>query len=1666
MIDWSRWLPGVKQDEEEDPVSRTLRTLQQGASDVGAGISQGVQGLGTGLSSAASSAGDALGSAATAVRDAYNVPAEERPPQYSGPSYAQPSLAAGQPSMLAQLPEVESAAWRGGADALGDRGALLAGLRQPETAEEAISTAAPAPYRAVQIASEVGQRAGAAGLGEYAERAAGTDPTFTTNPIETPLGTIPSVTGPTPRQVGEAVGSLVGDPTTYLGVGAANRAADFAIEQGAGALRGVARRVVGKAAEGLGAALGRNADNVAAADARMAAEGSTALPATFGALPEPGSAGPAGRTVEVLQEQLDTATAAWQRAREAGDERMAALAREHAVALEGDLVDARNARQELEPRIRSDVGARVESLPLAEETADTLSGAGSRRADIEGLGGPVSHVPSPINLNATTGVAPEAATRGAGALGAVNRALGEGIAGGVGGAVIEQATDPGSPQGEDEPDADYAARRARERVQRAGTGFAAGAVGFPAATRLARGAARLAGARGAEEAGGALGTLGAAPNPSPNISPLGSRLMDTYDVVTPQRVERSTARALDVTSGAIARLAADGGHPAPPADLVGQVHAAVVRNLEDTKTVMTGIRPGAIKAFLRGEGLTSKVDTGDLDTINRITQQQVNVAGGRAGRPYTLDDAAEFAQRESEQMRMATGGTRFPDPETGAVDTEAPRVMYAYVGEGQPLVGPNRPTAWIVWDDDTPRVTTAHHAYALGSPHQDIHDTMPPGLKAAIYAEDAVKGGRTGTGVMQGGSLVEAARGVEGQQARFGWEGAGVDVGEGRRIADTDWLVGPSGESAMRANGLVLGMPGVLQQAIADGRMTDPEQIAAVLMRGGAPQWKSGWASVMNPSRSESLIIDPDISKIKAIYLTATPKNLETGIAGTGSGAGKSRVPNLTERNFAHKLRNDIKAQTGRDVTILWNDITQAGAPRAIADAEVLAGPPLAVAPGRSRIVGRYTQATNPSTGQPYTDIGSGLVARHGADLGNAAQGAVLGAASEDLQAQQEGRDPDPTSRLARGAIGAGLGYVAGRAAPSAGRALGSGVVPTRRAAAAAAAGTPATAAAAPDLSATLAKIPGLKKAFGGAEARAAAMKAAGKDAPSVWEWMKQAGYAGIYGPATAVNSAIGGAQELLLAQPKEAVRALVEGRPVVSRGAARRQAGAAREGLAGFKRVLAGGDAETAARASGGSQGTAGLSDRIANPIGHLAARALERPGELLTEAPDAIFRPAFLAQGEEREAQRIAKEAGFTGDNAASFVDTLLESAQRLKANPNARSTSDEARRVVEAGKQYADQLGYKGEPGKLGKYLADLSKRDDGIGVLASFLMPFPSMASRMTTAAGRSTPVVGLLPTFRRGQSRFDTVYDQAFGSLVAAGIAGWAYEGGITGSGPDDPDKRAELQAQGWQPNSVLVGGHYLPSRAFGRYQPLLDAAGEIHDSVAYQKPGDKKAMVLDLAKRAGSLATDQAGLSGLADLYDMFVNDKGATFPGWAARSAMRYVPGGGILRAGAAAADPQARRPERWAKDETVPTTAIGQNLETAIPGLRQNVPAAQDVLGRPAENPQQGLGAVIPRTTTQREDPLIKAYLDAGVDIGMAPAAIGGVTLTPAQQRRWMTARGQELRAARAEVLGARSLPPAERQAELRRILGDAAQAARESVEPTFTERQWHEAERKKAG
>ena len=94
----------------------------------------------------------------------------------------------------------------------------------------------------------------------------------------------------------------------------------------------------------------------------------------------------------------------------------------------------------------------------------------------------------------------------------------------------------------------------------------------------------------------------------------------------------------------------------------------------------------------------------------------------------------------------------------------------------------------------------------------------------------------------------------------------------------------------------------------------------------------------------------------------------------------------------------------------------------------------------------------------------------------------------------------------------------------------------------------------------------------------------------------------------------------------------------------------------------------------------------------------------------------------------------------------------------------------------------------------------------------------------------------------------------------------------------------------------------------------------------------------------------------------------------WPGNLASGFVPFSALGRGVANATDPLLRR--------TQPGD-IGQTIQAGIPGLRQQLPAKQDVLGRPEENPQSGLGVFSPRTGTGTPDPVLNMLAQAGIDL-----------------------------------------------------------------------------------
>lgn len=1270
--------------------------------------------------------------------------------------------------------------------------------------------------------------------------------------------------------------------------------------------------------------------------------------------------GRAPQTVEALEQRLVQARNIVDRLIGSGDPQRLAQAQENRAAIESALADARNARRSLEPRIRSDVGARESTVPPSAETVenrmDAVRPTGQGRMAPGDLSGPVS-IPTDVGgrMNAGFGALP------------------------------------------DEP----------RRVA-------------PAQTR-----------------------------PEPAMSPAAQDLMTTYQEVTPARTQAASQRAVQLVSDDIARKVPTNGEM-PPADLVPQIHEAIVQGLADSKVVATGLRKDGLAAFLNGEGITSKTATEDWDEITRITQGQVNVGGGRLktvnGKaqkvPYSTEDAAGFAHRESEQMRAATGGTRFPDPARGGrIDAEAPAVNYAYVTEGQPLIGPNSPDLWLVWDHQTPRITSAHHPYALLSPNQDIHQSMPPGLKAALW-HDSVRGG-----------VLE--RGPDGAPIVRGWEQSGVKTPGGRTIADTNWLVGPGGEDAMRASGLLMSMPQDVQRAIARGEMRDPDEIAAILMRGGGVRNKeyAGFGAAQSSNRSESLILDPHPGNVQAIYVAGPPSVLTRRVPNVPNAQGKTGMSAL---DTARAVRQKILDETGRDVPILYTDTSARGGSKLITDAQVLEGQSLGLAPGRSGIVDRYTRAG-------YEDIGASAgtlppaaspdrLATVNRALGQGVMSAVSGGTSA-AAADQLGDPNDPNRQAKAFVAGAALPLLATR---------GAGALARRVGAEGAAEGGALSA---------FGNLPGVQQSIAASQRRAARMAATNQKPLGPLQWTgklaESIGYSSMIGIRTATVNLLGNAMEPMWALPKEAVRG-------GTRAITERNASALREPGEMFYGAAnglwnAGGELVDALASRGryASADQPTLSQQTINPIAHAIATVPEIGGRIFSGLPDALFGSIARGAGEAREAAQIATNDGLKGaawkqrvqqvlaDRDAVMAGTLKadpsldaaiathvasQSGQQPALIPTAQNVLDEialrerlaeAQQTIRAGGQYAKEQTFQNELGTAGKAVEKVARLGNA-PVLGKLVAPFTKTPINMTRTMMERTPVVGnVLGLTQKTRPAFDKNYDVLAGTALIAGlVAGPAAAGRITGSGPDDDGQKRLMRENGWLPQSTLVRGpdgqdYYVQNNKFGIYGKLLNVIGEVHDAMVY---GKKDASIQDqiesTGKRFGMMFQNEAQLQGISDLLQA-ITDPGKHAIGYVGDLATRLTPYAATARDISTSQDTQERETDRG---KNVPaTTQIVQRWEQGT-GQRSVLPVDEGLRG-PRENTSPGIWAFFPKASKAKNDPVVQTFLNANVDLprerqsvtvdnkipqAQRPAGQPSsyqIPLTPEKTRIWENARNREL-------------------------------------------------------
>jgi hypothetical protein len=350
--------------------------------------------------------------------------------------------------------------------------------------------------------------------------------------------------------------------------------------------------------------------------------------------------------------------------------------------------------------------------------------------------------------------------------------------------------------------------------------------------------------------------------------------------------------------------------------------------------------------------------------------------------------------------------------------------------------------------------------------------------------------------------------------------------------------------------------------------------------------------------------------------------------------------------------------------------------------------------------------------------------------------------------------------------------------------------------------------------------------------------------------------------------------------------------------------------------------------------------------------------------------------------QAARVALSEGLDGEELAARVEYLV-------AHPDADMTK--------AANDLAMRNTFQSELGKFAKSMQSTIRKEP-TGVLRYFI-PFFKTPINLLKASGDYSPY-GFFKGIVKGD--VDAQAAGLVGSSLAAGIGYLAANGFITGGGPVTPAKRETLEASGWQPYSVKIGGHYYSYR---RLEPVGLAFALVSDAVHSMKSGDPE--VVSQSKADTAVQHISRNLADVAFLPTLSNLAEAITNPGARAQSFIRnevasIVPA--FVKDVAQAADRTVRRP-----------ASIPQAIEARVPGLTSRVPAAIDISGQPVKRPASSVGGANPfPVTSTNNNATIKELGRLGISTPIPPTKITlrgkPVQLSQAERQRLAENEGQD--------------------------------------------------------
>lgn len=423
---------------------------------------------------------------------------------------------------------------------------------------------------------------------------------------------------------------------------------------------------------------------------------------------------------------------------------------------------------------------------------------------------------------------------------------------------------------------------------------------------------------------------------------------------------------------------------------------------------------------------------------------------------------------------------------------------------------------------------------------------------------------------------------------------------------------------------------------------------------------------------------------------------------------------------------------------------------------------------------------------------------------------------------------------------------------------------------------------------------------------------------------------------------------------------------------------------------------------------GKAGLLGTAIDYLGH-ATRA---PGRLLL-GEDTFFKSIGYRMEVHAQALRQATEEGLTGP------DRIRRMAE-LVANP--------PENLHIAAVDAATYSTFTNAPGSFASRLSLLRNSSDFNPMFV--VLPFLRTPANILRYTFERTPLAPLVGQWRQdiaaGGARADVALARmATGSAISFWAADMAYSGNISGSGPKDPGRREALERQGWQPNSIYIGGKWVSYNRTDPFGMLMGFAATLAETARFgeidpDQLDEWQEVVAAGAAAVGKQVLDKTYLQGIARVIAA-IEDPERFAPSYVQQLVTGFVPFGSALRFVERGLDPTDREANNpW------------QAVEAMLPGLSEGLTPKRDLWGK-EKTPQEVYGRTVdllsPAKVTEAKDSPIDAAMtdnNMGVERIKKKTSFKGVEMNlrdwPEVYDRYVVLAGNELKLKSYDNLGAK--------------------------------------------